>query len=219
MEWRYNPLAECRILNDDSAERQVIGGYAAVFYNPNDPGTEYELPNWGEGRMVERIARTAFDRALREGDDVRALFNHDTSNVLGRTASRTLRLSVDERGLRYEIDLPETQLAKDLRIQIKRGDISGSSFAFIATETNWQRGDDITIREVRGVELYDVGPVTYPAYEASTAFSRSADEAKREYEAWRYLTREQDAAEGEDRCVQEMARAYWNRIRAICVEP
>lgn len=155
----------------------VIEGYGAVFYDPADPGTEYELYR----DLYERIAPGAFDRALRE-DDVRSLFNHDTNFVLGsnRLAQPTLRLSVDKRGLRYEVTPPATQLVRDAVIEpIRRGDVDGSSFMFVARKTAWiedTRGDrTVDVREIQEVELWEVGPVVFPAYAGTTTGVRAAD--------------------------------------------
>lgn len=163
---------------------RMIVGYASVFYRQGDPGTEYEL--WTN--VVERVLPGAFDRAIRENQDVRGLFNHRSDNVLGRTKSGTLRLSVDNIGLRYEIDVAETTLAKDLVVTLERGDVSGSSFSFIIVSENWRKEDRREIREIVDVDLFDVGPVTYPAYEATTSGARSGDEmteARTSYDAWR----------------------------------
>lgn len=151
---------------------KIIVGYGAVFYRGDDAGTEYRI--WSD--MVERINPGAFTRALSEGQDVRGLFNHDSGRILGRTASGTMRLSVDAIGLKYEIDLPDTQEARDLATLIARGDITGSSFAFGANKTQWEdREDGLSIRTLMDVDLYDVGPVTYPAYESTSAAVRSAE--------------------------------------------
>lgn len=156
----------------------LIVGYAAVFYDPNDPGTAYRMFDW----LEERIKPGAFDRAIKERHDARGLFNHDPSHILGRVTSDTCRLSVDSVGLRYEIDVPDTQTGRDLVTSIQRGDISGSSFAFRATKVIWIDevidGHDMQIREIHDLDLGDVGPVTYPAYQATTADTRSngADE-------------------------------------------
>lgn len=170
----------------------VIEGYAAVFYRAGDPGTEFEL--WDD--LVERIMPGAFDRALRDGDDVRGLFNHSPSEVLGRSVAKTLRLSVDQIGLRYEIDLPDTQRARDVAVSIERGDISGSSFAFGSERIVWVQEEKRMIRQVESVRLYDVGPVTYPAYEGTSTGVRSSDVEviRREANAFRAeRSREADA--------------------------
>jgi HK97 family phage prohead protease len=131
----------------------TLVGYAAVFNSPTEIGT------W----FTEVIAPGAFAEAIRN-DDVRALFNHRDSEVLGRTKAGTLRLSEDARGLRYEIDLPDTSLGKDLRVSIERGDITGSSFTFYAKREEWDETVSPPKRTVLEVELLDVGPVTFPAY-------------------------------------------------------
>ncbi|GAF69242.1 unnamed protein product, partial [marine sediment metagenome] len=146
----------------------MLVGYAAVFYRKGDPATEYEL--W-DG-VVERVMPGAFDRALREKDDVRGLFNHDRTLLLGRTSSGTMRLSVDQVGLKYAIDVPDTQAGRDVIIVAERGDLSGSSFSFLPDDSGgvlWREEEDGDIRELHSVKLYDVGPVTFPAYEGTTA--------------------------------------------------
>lgn len=145
-------------------KHQLLTGYASVFYNPADPGTQYQL--WDN--VYERIDPKAFDVAVRE-DDVVALYNHNPDHVLGRNKSGTLKLSIDERGLHYEIDPPATQLAKQVTLSIERGDISGSSFAFDIEAEEIFREGDLVIRTVKKARLYDVGPVTYPAYVAATS--------------------------------------------------
>jgi HK97 family phage prohead protease len=155
-----------------SAALRGISGYAAIHYD-GDSSSEYELWAFGNERCVERLAVGCFDRALAEKDDVRALYNHDANCVLGRSAAGTLDLRCDKRGLHYQIDPPDTQLARDLMTSIGRGDINGSSFAFTVEDEVWQEtktGDNILIvREVRSVRLLDISPCTYPAYEGTTA--------------------------------------------------
>jgi uncharacterized protein len=149
-------------------ESTRIRGYAAVFYDGTS-ATEYPL--WS--RAVERIMPGAFDKAMAR-DDVRALFNHDPNMLLGRSKAGTLKLVVDAKGLAYEIEPGDTSVARDVLAHLKRKDITGSSFAFVVTDENWDKKEDgKRIREIRGVELYDVGPVTYPAYKGTTAAARS----------------------------------------------
>ena len=143
-----------------------ITGYAAVFYD-GTPGTEFELP----GGVRERISRSAFDRAVHE-DDVVGLFNHDLNQLLGRTSAGTLRLSIDSRGLRYDIEPGETTLHSYVSSLQKRGDLTGSSFGFNVKKQSIRKDGDIYVRELEDVELFDVGPVVMPAYEA-TANGRS----------------------------------------------
>lgn len=152
----------------------VLTGHASVFYREGDAGTEYKM--WPG--MIERVMPGAFDEAL--NDDVRGLFNHDPSLILGRRSAGTLRISVDETGLRYEIDLPDTQTGRDLPVSVSRGDITGSSYAF---RVRGAEGHKIYkdkelnsyIREIRSVELFDVSPVTYPAYKGADVSARDED--------------------------------------------
>ena len=143
----------------------VITGYAAVFFSPGNPGTEYRLAP----EILERIDRGAFDRALREKDDVRALFNHRSDFVLGRTSPGTLRLSIDARGLRYAIDVGSTTIGQDVLQHVRRGDVTGSSFAFFTDMESWTDDGPQSVRTVESVTLLDVGPCTYPAYTGATA--------------------------------------------------
>lgn len=164
----------------------VLEGYAAVFYNSNDPGTEFQL--WSD--LKERIRPSAFDRALREKQDVRGLFNHDRNNLLSRTTSGTLRLSVDSVGLRYEMDLADDELGRRVAGMVERGDLSGSSFSFLPNKVTYVRGEAFDIREVDDVDLFDVGPVTYPAYESTTTGLRGVtpenlDAVRRDWQDWR----------------------------------
>ena len=167
--------------------KATITGYAAVFYREGEAGTQYSL--WDD--LVERIAPGAFDRALKEKHDARGLYNHDPANLLGRVSSGTTRLSVDAKGLKYEIDLPGTRAGQDVEALIERGDLSGSSFAFLPRKVTYTVGDNGDVRTIEDVDLFDVGPVTYPAYEGTSVGMRSGDKASRdEYEAWKRRNRE-----------------------------
>jgi len=192
-------------LREDGDGRKITG-YGAVFYNADDEGTQFQL--WEDA--YERILPGAFDRAIAE-DDVRSLFNHDVNIVLGRNTSGTLALSVDEVGLRYEITAPDTQLVRDQVVApIERGDVSGSSFMFVPIRANWtdedsEDGRSVEIREVREVELWEVGPVVFPAYDASTSSLRQTDiaEARSERDEWRTaMRREREAVRVRARVVE-----------------
>jgi len=121
---------------------------------------------------------------------VRALLNHAPDNILGRTAAGTLRLTTDDVGLRYEIAVPDTAVGRDLAASIGRGDITGSSFSFTVLAEERVNEPNRQLRIVKDVELFDVGPVTFPAYEATSAgvlrYGRMPDEAPpAELLAWR----------------------------------
>jgi len=132
------------------------------------------------GMFRESIAPRAFRKTIKDSD-VRALFNHDPAHVLGRNKAGTLRLSEDDVGLVYEIDLPDTQTARDLWTSIDRGDITQSSFAFetvkeLRTEPDVEAGESLPLFVVKEARLWDVSPVTYPAYEQTDVTARSAAE-------------------------------------------
>lgn len=124
----------------------------------------------------ERLARSAFESALGDPDtDVRALVNHDPNLLLGRQGAGTLRIHTDDEGLAFEVDLPNTSYANDLREVMARGDLDGASFAFIPGEDSWERAPDgrqlRTHTSVR--QLIDVSPVTFPAYSGAGVALRS----------------------------------------------
>lgn len=152
-------------------EKPKISGYAVVYYREGDPDTEFRMGS----RYVERMMPGCLDRMFSEEElDVRGLFNHDPNHVLGRNVAGTLRLIRDDIGLRYEIDPPESRA--DIVESIERGDITGSSFAFqIQSETRVDDPDNNQIiYEVNDItRLQDVGPVTYPAYAATSTALRS----------------------------------------------
>ncbi|XUU50057.1 HK97 family phage prohead protease [Serratia nematodiphila] len=160
---------EVRAQQQEDQPTRIIG-YGSVFNIRSEP-------LWG---FREIIKPGAFDDVL--NDDVRGLFNHDPNFILGRSTSGTLKVSVDERGLQYDIEAPDTQTIRDLVLApMKRGDINQSSFAFrVARDGDrWYEDEEgVVIREIHKFSrLYDVSPVTYPAYQA-------ADSAVRSMKAW-----------------------------------
>ena len=149
-------------------ERKKIVGYAAKFNSLSE-----EM--WG---FREQIAPGAFTEALKKSD-VRALFNHDPNYILGRQSAGTVSLTEDDVGLHYEIDPPDTQWARDIVSSIERGDIAESSFAFSMSGgvEEWDDTATPAIRTIKSVgNLYDVSPVTYPAYPEATTGVRSHKE-------------------------------------------
>lgn len=159
---------------DADSDTGTVRGYAAVF--------DQETVIGGQFGFRERIAPGAFDRALAEADDVRALFNHDPNLLLGRTSSETLRLSVDDHGLRYEVDLPDTAAARDVQALISRGDVDGSSFGFTVDADEWDDSEvkkkgKLPLRTITSVTLWDVSPVTFPAYPQTSVSARTQAQA------------------------------------------
>lgn len=164
---------QIRVERRDGEGSKIIG-HAAVFNSLSD-----DL-----GGFREQIAPGAFTEAVKT-DDIRALWNHDPNYVLGRNRSKTLRLSEDTKGLAIEIDPPDTQWARDLMISIERGDVSQMSFAFSVKPNgqNWGKDDDgKVVRTLTNVRLYDVSPVTYPAYQQTDVALRSMEQWRKESE-------------------------------------
>lgn len=139
---------------DDGNGLSNISGYAAVFDEITDLGY-----------FRESIAPGAFKKSLEDKDDVRALFNHDPNLVLGRSTSGTLELKEDEHGLWCRIMPPDTALGRDLVALIERGDISQMSFGFyIEAEEAVREEGEKTHFIIKRAKLFDVSPVTFPAY-------------------------------------------------------
>ena len=152
----------------EDGDKLMIAGYFAV-YNQN-----YEIYSG----ISESIKSGAFDKVLADNPDVRALINHDSTLVLGRTAAGTLRLKSDNIGLYGEIDInPNDTDAMNLYNRVKRGDVNQCSFGFdIAKESTEYRDDGsvhFTIEEI--APLYEVSPCTFPAYEATAIEARQKD--------------------------------------------
>jgi hypothetical protein len=144
-----------------------IEGHAAVF----NQRTELWSGFW------EQVSPGAFADALRS-DDIYALWNHDPSSVLGNTGSKTLILSEDNIGLRYEIMPPDTTLGKDLTTLIKRGDVRKASFGFNIEDEKIEKladGKGVMRTILKVKPLFDISPVTYPAYQQTDAHVRMLD--------------------------------------------
>lgn len=154
---KYNKIMEKRLFEIETrmeeGETVKVVGHASVYNTMSE-----DL-----GGFREIIAPGAFDDVLE--NDVRALINHDGNLILARTTSGTLALSTDEKGLRYEFEMPGTSYGKDLAVSMKRGDITQSSFAFTVADDSWETRDGVDVRTITKVKrLFDVSPVTYPAY-------------------------------------------------------
>ena len=173
-----------------SDKGKTIAGYAAVFNDVADIG----------GSFREIIAPGAFKGSL--DNDVRALVDHDSGRVIGRTKAGTLRMKEDDHGLAVEIDLPDTTDGRDLAVSLERGDISGMSFGFRVTHDEWDETKEIPTRTIRAVELFEVSAVAFPAYDGTEIALRSLNEAKGEREK-----AEHNAAQAKARIAARRAEA------------
>jgi hypothetical protein len=172
IERRAFSLTQVEVRAEEESEPPKIVGYAAVFNEFSEP--------LGGGGFREVIRPGAFSKTIKTAD-VRALWNHDPNYVLGRTKSGTLKLTEDDHGLAIEITPPNTSWAKDLMESIRRGDVDQMSFGFFAVQDRWSTENGQTVRELLEVELFDVSPVTFPAYPQTSVGVRSAEEVYREY--------------------------------------
>lgn len=182
IERRFIPRGEVRASEGENG-KVGIAGTAAVVESLSEEIFGFR----------EKIAPGAFDSAL-ASSDVRGLFNHDPSMILGRVKSGTMRVWVDADGLRYEIpELPTSRA--DVAEAIQRGDVDGNSFSFTVAEDTWEyKEDGKAIRTITQFgELFDVGPVTYPAYPATKVSARALEMAEK---------REEPKVEPEERKVE-----------------
>jgi uncharacterized protein len=142
-------------------EKPLIEGYFAKFNR------------WFSGPFFkEKIAPGAFAQTLKD-HDIRALWNHNPDFPLGRTKSDTLRLIEDDKGLWGQIDMPDTQVARDALTSVKRGDVSGASFGFEVAEDGEEWNENYTERTLTNVKLWEVSPVVFPAYQSTHVSARS----------------------------------------------
>jgi len=150
-------------------DKRIIGGYAAKFNRMSQ----------NLGGFVERIAPEFFNKSRGDGwPGVIARYNHDDNMVLGTITGGTLRLSTDEIGLAYEVDVPQARA--DVYELVQRGDVSQSSFAFVAYEDDWGTSEQgFPLRTLVSGRLHDVAPVNTPAYEDTSVGLRSVDAALR----------------------------------------
>jgi len=166
---------ETRILTEPIEVRKAedgtrtMVGYGAVFGKLSQ-----DL-----GGFREVIAPGAFNRTVQNQKDILVTVNHDVNSLLGRTGAGTARVSVDEIGVRYEVDLPDTVAGRDAEVLASRGDLFGSSFTFSVTKDgdSWEKDEDgRRLRTLNEVKLYELGPVVSPAYLDTTVALRSFGE-------------------------------------------
>lgn len=139
------------------------------------------MTDWFGDEFVEQIAKGAFDQAIRE-NRILVLWAHDTRQVLASTSNGTLRLDNRDDGLHWEADLPDTTAGRDAWESIKRGDVDGVSFGFIARREKWSKEDrgegkkPLYRRTILDADLREISPVAFPAYPANSVHVRSLDE-------------------------------------------
>lgn len=166
---RRHVVAMVEVRDEGEDAGPVITGVAAV------------TNQWSQdlGGFRERIAPGAFKPALR-GSDIRALYNHNPDHILGRQSAGSLTVRETKQGLEYETHPVDTAIARDVVANIRAGNVTGNSFAFIVEEDTWEEGEhglaERTI--VKFKEVLDVGPVTFPAYEQTTVSVRCREQVQ-----------------------------------------
>lgn len=165
---------------------RYITGHAAVFYDPKDSGTEYNLFL----NAFERFERSAFDKL--QDQLVECWYDHDPKMVLGSTANGSLRLTPDEKGLYYEQEInPADPDHIKVRAKIDSRLVGGSSIGFWVTRSSWETEGDKDIFLIHDCTIRDVGPCPMPRYKSAEAMLRSGDadltKLKKQWETWRRI--------------------------------
>jgi HK97 family phage prohead protease len=157
-------LEQFRLDEGDEASAGTASGRAIVY-------EQKSVEMWGFHELIRRGAAT---KTLREAD-IRALANHDVSQVIGRNRSSppTLRLAEDDAGVTFEADLPLTTYGRDLAVSLRRGDITQCSFGFWPVKSHWELDDEKDLLVVDELRLAEISIVTFPAYEQTTAALRA----------------------------------------------
>jgi HK97 family phage prohead protease len=172
MELRTITIDDLEYREDE--DKPIVSGYVTRFNKLSE-----EM--WG---FREQVAPGAFTKSLGERK-VLSFWNHNSDIVLGNTENDTLKLEEDEKGLRFELTLPDTTAGKDARTLIKRGDVKGMSFGFRTVKDQWDESDPKrVIRTLLEVKLYEVSPTPMPAYPQSSVAARSMEDMKESYEEY-----------------------------------
>lgn len=166
---------EVRLLDDSNnpeVKSKTIRGTAIVYNKTSEVISDFF------SSFREIIEPKAFGDISTQ--DIRALWSHDTSKILGRTKNNSLRLSETEEGIEFELDLPETQTGLEVYELIKRGDIDSMSFGFKVLVDDFETTSDgqSVIRRIRSATLYEVSPVAWPAYSQTEVEARTLDKIK-----------------------------------------
>ena len=166
----HYPGALCEIRANEEGDSPKLVGLGAPY------GVWSEDLGGGFGKFRERFEAGAF-RSSVAADDIRALYNHESGQVLGRVSAGTLRLNETERGIEYEIDLPDTSFARDLAVSVERKDVTGNSFGFTVpdpdTDQHWEERDGTIWRTITRAKMLELGPQPFPAYPQTEVENRS----------------------------------------------
>lgn len=162
IERRNFPIEDMEVRSEEG-KPTILRGYAAVF-------EKLSVPLYG---FREKIRAGAFAQSL-EKNNIKALWNHNADFPLGSTKGGTLKLEEDEKGLRFELELPDNSWGRDAAIAVKRKDVDGVSFGFSVNKDEWDRSNEKEpIRTLVDVNLVEISPTPFPAYPATSVSARS----------------------------------------------
>lgn len=181
--------------------QEVIVGYAAV----------YNADSVDLGYFTEVIRPGAFKRAIDQSQDVRALLDHQTGKIVGRTKAGNLSLSEDQTGLRVELTPIDTEDGRTAIEWVRSGVVDGFSFGFQTVSDNWGTKNGRPYRELLDVNLFEVSLVAFPAYPSTSAGLRSEHIASAE-SVWRDREKVEKLAEAES---QRKRAAFERRLRLL----
>ncbi|MEV9641759.1 HK97 family phage prohead protease [Mammaliicoccus sciuri] len=166
IERRNYPITDMEVRSEEG-KPTTLRGYAAVF-------DQLSVPLYG---FREKIQKGAFAESLSK-NNIKALWNHNSDFPLGSTNGSTLRLEEDERGLLFELDLPDNSWGRDAGVAIQRKDVDGVSFGFSVKKDSWDNTNpEQSIRTLEDVELIEISPTPFPAYPSTNVSARSVTEA------------------------------------------
>lgn len=200
------PVEFLEIREAGEGKPAVVIGYAAVW-------EKLSVPMWG---FREKIRKGAFATSLEEAAsgkwNIKALWNHDSGKPLGNTKKGSLKLEEDDKGLRFELELPDNSWGKDAEESIRRGDTDGVSFGFRTEKQEWDESDPKNvIRTLVQVSLFEISPTPFPAYPQTSV----GMQAKREvYDSYVAELRAQEKAAKID-AEQKRGRAEASRQRRL----
>jgi len=162
LERRNFPIEDMEVRSEEG-KPTILRGYAAVF-------EKLSVPLFG---FREKIRKGAFAKSL-EKNNIKALWNHNSDFPLGSTKGGTLKLEEDDKGLRFELELPDNSWGRDAEIAVRRKDVDGVSFGFNVNKDEWDRSNEKgPIRTLVDVNLIEISPTPFPAYPATSVNARS----------------------------------------------
>lgn len=183
-------------------EGMTIRGYAAVFEKLSVPILWFR----------EKIQRNAFEKSLKS-NQIKALWNHNSDKVLGSTKAKTLSLEEDDKGLRFEMTLPDTQAGRDAYTLVNRGDVDQMSFGFMVKGEIWDESNPKkVIRTLTEIDLREISITPFPAYKQTSAKTRSI---KEDYEDYKQEKRSKEDNEKE---IEKRKNELDIRIKKLKIE-